>query len=192
MKKAQVFLAISLFLLFTGCTTASDEMHRSTNTNASLSSAKESTVSVDEATATIASVFNDSRAYINYEGDNIIDGKTYYNIYANSTWFVVDIASGLPYVKDINTDELIPVGKLRYLFKTSEEYEMAEQKGQTLFPNVYFGTWFVEREGKEYCIYSVPNKPTLWTSYDYFYYDLASGNLFRWDIDNDTLMPVDN
>jgi hypothetical protein len=129
------------------------------------------------------------------------DGQ-YYVVQASCYWEADEAIFNGNYCVDVITDELfgpneargdvigasLPLKNLKYLNQTAEECHAAEAAVKSLLPEQFCGIFrFVQREGKKCCIYWVADMTGQ--KYDYVYCDLATNELFLWNLENDTLMP---
>jgi len=203
--KLPIFFLGFLLLLFSGCvqTNVKSKASNEGRTSSTYPILPQAAVAI---ITDILEVNNDRNIHVDLEEERELNGKLYYIIQeyilskpfddgsmmtGTLARFAVDKESGAAYKWDINTNELVPVGKLRILFMEDEDYKKAEEIGRALFSEVsYFSTWFAERDGLVYYIYGIPNKPHGWTNHNYFYYSLATGDMYRWNIDDDSLVAV--
>ena len=202
MTKGEIFLKrivaiiIIIGLFLTGCEKLKDISKEQAKT-------KSAVVTTEEAKEIIDSIIMNPSIYLDAEGERELNGEIFYDIRAYSLgvpeedgarpsgtfgWFVVDKNTGLPYLRDINTEELLPLNQLKFIEINAEQREQMMQIAVSLFPELRYPILrFVERDKRQYCIIEVPNQPVEWTHHNYFFYDLISEKLFRWDVSNDTL-----
>jgi len=120
---------------------------------------------------------------------------THFNGYKSgiAAWFYVDCITGEPFETSFfGEGEWRPLKNLRYLKKTDEEWEAANAAAKMLFPDndVWLydpGYCFAQRDDREYSIYYKYWVETK--THDYYFCDLATNELFYWDLDTDTLTP---
>jgi len=159
-------------------------------------------LSREEAEKIIADFIGEKAHLLGIRAYGMTEDGLYYIVQASCLWSSDGAIFNGNYCVDVITGELfgpneargdvvgasLPLKNLKYLNPMAEEYQAAKETAISLFPGKFCGIFrFVQREGREYCIYEVAD--TIRHEYDYIYHDLATSELFRWNLETDTLTP---
>jgi hypothetical protein len=159
-------------------------------------------ISREEAEKIIENFIGEKAHLLEIRVNDITRDSLYYIVQASCLWSSDGVIFRGNYCVDVITGELfgpneargdvvgasLPLKNLKYLNQTAEEYQAAEAAAKTLFPGQFCDIFrFVQREGREHCIYIVADM--IGQEYNYVYCDLATNELFLWDLDTDTLTP---
>ena len=103
--------------------------------------------------------------------------------------FLVDMTTGEPYAVDINTNQRLPLGKMKLYYDTEEtHWNSAMEKADIIFPGRNASVYhFVEREGRKYCVFQILEQSSEWSYNEYYFFDLVTEELLLWEIEEDTL-----
>lgn len=155
----------------------------------------------EEAQATIDEFLNMEGIYTKAEGTwKWKDGRTFYMLHLyshpsgnrifslNREGYLVDCATGEPYVKYPADEQLLPLRNLRSI-STGEDIDTRMNYAKTPFPGrECMNVQSVRRDGREYHIFGMATTPAS-EKLEYYYYDILTQELFLWNTDTDTLTP---
>jgi len=167
---------------------------------------EEITISSEQARDIIIEIIDPGESmYVETEGTSVKeDGRTYYTVHAYHVkmlgpedgmtltygWYLVDQNTGEPFENSIaGAGPILPLKQLHFIHASAEEWEDARAAAETLFPeqdcNLY---QFVRRDGRDYSVYILFSGPFP-RKIDLGFCDLVTNELFRWNLDTDTLTP---
>ncbi|MCL2494296.1 MAG: hypothetical protein FWE98_01395 [Oscillospiraceae bacterium] len=159
-------------------------------------------LSPEQAEKIVTDFIGEKSHHLGIEARDITDDGQYYIVAANCIWYSEGVLWRGGYCVDVITGDLygpnehrgesigasLPLKNLKYLDRTGEEYDAAELTAKSLFPDLHPEIYrFVQREGRTYCIYAVID--IVKHECDFVYRDLATQELFLWNLDTDTLTP---
>ena len=160
-------------------------------------------VSGAKAAEAVKNAVKDTCMIIPAPEDNAVverDGVMYYNIPAyfvgegsfilgNAGCFSVNVMTAEVYELDISTDQRVPLKNIDIISKDDTESIKYRNEVSLLFPeqdHIYVFR-FVKREGREYYVFKIPGEEANKFLFDYYYYDLITKELFKWNLEKDTL-----